>query len=131
MNIPLLIANFLTLFAFIVHTFVGDKELRILEPTIKDEEHTKKREKWTMARCGWHWISFDLFATSLALCFVNFTNFFDNKTTILQILAFYYFSYAIFWLFTIAISKPFQNNYLKLGQWILLASIGFLIFLGI
>ena len=32
MNIPILIANILTLLAFVIYTFVGDKELKIIEP---------------------------------------------------------------------------------------------------
>ena len=35
MNIPILIANILTLLAFVIHTFVGDKELKIIEPKTK------------------------------------------------------------------------------------------------
>lgn len=50
MNIPILIANILTLLAFIIHTFVGDKELKINEPTEANDENFQKREKWTMVR---------------------------------------------------------------------------------
>ncbi|MCC5815833.1 MAG: hypothetical protein JJT78_13855 [Leptospira sp.] len=131
MNIPLIIANILTILAFAVHTFMGDKELRIIEP--KDESDTDflKREKWTMARCGWHWISFDLLFVSLILFLINFTDFFDSKNTILQILSLYFLGYSIFWLFTIFISKDFPKKYFKLGQWILLLGISIFIFLGI
>jgi len=50
----------LTLLAFVLHTFVGDKELKVNEPTAETDENFKKIEKWTMAICGWHWVSFDL-----------------------------------------------------------------------
>ena len=72
MNTLILIANILTLLAFVVHTFVGDKELKVNEPTNETDDNFQKREKWTMARCGWHWISFDLlFATINCYPFAN------------------------------------------------------------
>ncbi len=60
MNISLIIANILTVLAFVIHTFVGDREIRILEPQETENENFQKQEKWTMARCGWHWVSFGL-----------------------------------------------------------------------
>ena len=42
MNIPILIANILTLLAFVIHTFVGDKELKIIEPKTKAKTIYKK-----------------------------------------------------------------------------------------
>lgn len=131
MNIPILIANILTLLAFVIHTFVGDKELKIIEPAKGNDENSPKREKWTMARCGWHWISFDLLFATIGLGLINFTSYFENEETLLQILTIYFLGYAIVWAFTIAISKQFLNNYLKLGQWILLLVIATLIQLGI
>jgi hypothetical protein len=127
MNIAILIANILTLLAFVLHTFIGDRELKVNEPTEKDDE---KQEKWTMARCGWHWVSFDLLFATIGLALVNFTNHFDNEKTLLQILTVYFLGYACVWAFTIAISKQFPKNYLKLGQWILLLVISGLIYLG-
>ena len=130
MNIPILIANILTLLAFVIHTFVGDKELKIIEPTQGSDEDFK-REKWTMARCGWHWISFDLLFATFGLGLINFTNYFENEKTLLQILTVYFLSYAAVWALTIAVSKPFSKNYLKLGQWMLLLLISGLIYSGI
>jgi hypothetical protein len=131
MNAALLIANLLTALAFVVHTFVGDKELKVIEPSDDSDVNFQKREKWTMARCGWHWISFDLLLASIGLGFVNFTSFFEHEKTILQVLVVYFFGYALVWFLTIAISKPFANNYLKLGQWGLLLIIASLIWIGI
>jgi len=128
MNIPILIANILTLLAFFIHTFMGDRELKIIEPGTEQDENYLKQEKWTMARCGWHWISFDLLFASLGLGLINFTDFFENEKTLLQILAVYFLGYAIVWALTILISKQFPKNYLKLGQWILLLAISGLIF---
>jgi hypothetical protein len=56
MNISILIANILTFLAFVIHTFSGDKGLKIIEPTEKADENYQKQGTWTMARCGWHWI---------------------------------------------------------------------------
>ena len=131
MNTLILLANILTLLAFFVHTFMGDKELKLIEPKNDQDEKNEKREKWTMARCGWHWISFDLLFATIGLGLINFTDFFENENTLLQILSVYFLGYAIVWAFTIIISKQFPKNYLKLGQWILLLVISGLIFYGI
>jgi len=98
-------------------------------PTPNDEKF-QKREKWTMARCGWHWVSFDLLFATIGLGLINFTNYFDNEITQLQILTIYFLGYALVWALTIAISKQFPKNYLKLGQWILLFFISGLIYFG-
>lgn len=130
MNIPILIANLLTLLAFVLHTFVGDTELKVNEPSETVEDNYQKREKWTMARCGWHWISFDLLFATIGLALLNFTDFFESKIVLLKILSFYFLGYAIVWLLTLAFSKQFPKNYLKLGQWILLLLISGLIYFG-
>ena len=130
MNLPILIANILTLLAFMLHTFVGDKELKVNEPIDENDAHFQKREKWTMARCGWHWVSFDLLFATIGLGLINFTNFFDNENTLLKILSIYFLGYAVVWALTIVISKQFPKNYLKLGQWILLLLISGLIYFG-
>ena len=131
MNIPILIANILTLLAFFLHTFMGDKELKIIQPPTETDNWSDKQEKWTMARCGWHWVSFDLLFASVGLSIINFTDFFANEKTLLRILTIYFFGYAIVWILTIFISKSFEKNFLKLGQWILLLTISGLIYCGI
>lgn len=131
MNTPLLIANLLSFLAFLLHTFQGDKELHVLQPNSQEDINFEKQEKWTLARCGWHWLSFDLFFASIGLAIINFTNYFQNENTLLQILMIYFLGYAIVWIFTIAISKSFPKNYLKLGQWILLLVLSGLIYWGI
>ncbi|WP_310377978.1 hypothetical protein [Flavobacterium sp.] len=130
MNILILIANILTLLAFFIHTFIGDRELKIIQPVTGLNLGTEKQEKWTMARCGWHWISFDLLFATIGLTLINFTDYFDNEKTLLQILTIYFLGYSIAWALTIAISKQFSKNYLKLGQWILLLLISGLIYFG-
>ena len=131
MNIPILVANILTLLAFFAHTFVGDGELKIIQPALDETDWVNKQEKWTMARCGWHWISFDLLFASVGLTLINFTDFFDNEKMLLQILTFYFGGYALIWIITVFISKSFSRNYLKLGQWFLLLVISVLIYWGI
>ncbi|GET46447.1 hypothetical protein [Capnocytophaga felis] len=67
MNIFILIANILVFLAFVIHTFMGDKELKVNEPDKSDKSYLIKIEKWTMARCGWHWISWDLLLAAVGL----------------------------------------------------------------
>ena len=130
MSTPLLIANLLLLLAFFVHTFIGDRELRILEPSADNKQPTA-RAVWTMVRCGWHWISFDLLFATIALGVINFSELIVQEYFLLQVLMIYFLAYGLVWLITIIISKPFAQNYLKLGQWILLWTIGGLIYWGI
>lgn len=129
MNIPILIANILTLIAFIVHTFIGDKELKMIEP--ENDDKYLKQEKWTMARSGWHWVSFDLLFATIGLGVINFSDILENEKLLLQILSIYFLGYGIVWLVGISISKSFPKNYFKLGQWILLWFISGLIFWGL
>lgn len=130
MNILILIASILTLLAFLVHAFIGDKELGLVKPNFDSDANYKKTEKWVMARCGWHWVSFDLLFATIGLGLINFTEYFSNEQLLLQILSAYFLGYAILWLLTITISKQFPKNYLKLGQWGLLLIISGLIYLG-
>ncbi len=130
MNTSILIANILTFLAFVIHAFIGDRELKIIQPVTDIDKWAEKQEKWTMARCGWHWISFDLIFASIGLALINFTDYFDNEKTLLQILTIYFLGYAIVWALSIVISKQFPKNYLKLGQWILLLLISGLIYFG-
>ncbi|MCC5924873.1 MAG: hypothetical protein JJT77_13905 [Crocinitomicaceae bacterium] len=109
---------------------MGDKELKVNEPTEGNGENFQKREKWTMVRCGWHWVSFDLLFATIGLGLINFTNYFDNEKTLLQILTIYFLGYAIVWALTIGISNQLPKNYFKLGQWILLLLISGLIYFG-
>ena len=130
MNILILIANILTLLAFFIHTFMGDRELKIIEPSADTDKLSNKQEKWTMARCGWHILSFDLLFATIGLALINFTDYFHNEKTLLQILTIYILGCAIVWAFVIFISKPFDKNFLKLGQWLLLLVISGLIYFG-
>lgn len=128
MNYFLFAANILAVLAFFVHTFQGDKEIRLLELTNDD---INLQEKWTMIRCGWHWISFDLLMLSALLGIINFSDWLKGEATILYLLSIYCLGYAIFWIISILISKPFKGRFLSLGQWGLLLLIGGLIYFGV
>jgi hypothetical protein len=128
MNLFYLSANLLFFAAFVVHSFVGDKEIREIEPYENSSE--RKREIWTMIRCGWHWISTDLEFFTLALTLVNFTNFFTVEDEIVRLIIVYLLCYTIIWLAVISFSKAFSKNYLKLGQWLLFIFIALLLYLG-
>jgi len=130
MSIPILIANILTLIAFVLHTFIGDKELKLIEPTYNDDQDYLKQEKWTMARSGWHWISLDLLFATIGIGIINFTDYLESEKLLLNILVIYFLGYGFVWLIGIAISKSFPKNYLKLGQWILLWLISGFIYWG-
>ena len=129
-NIPILIASILTGLAFFAHTIGGDIELASIQPSININNWVEKQQIWTMARCGWHWISFDLLFASIVLSLINFTNYFENKRTILQLLSTYFLGYGVVWFFIILISPSFSNNFLNLGKWMLLLTIGGLIKYG-
>jgi len=130
MNIPIVLAIILCAIAFFLHTFVGDKELKLIEPDPETDDNYTKQEKWTMARSTWHLFSFDLLFAGIGLSIINFTDFFTDEKLLLQILAIYFFGYGLFWLIGVAISKKFPMNYLRLGQWILLWLISGFIFWG-
>lgn len=130
LNVLLLLAMLLTVLAFFAHTFGGDMELHLIKPTLETDQNNEKQQIWTMVRCGWHWISFDLLFASVALALVNFTKFFQHPKSVLQLLAFYFFGYAIVWTVILLISESFPDNFLKLGQWMLLLTISALIHFG-
>lgn len=129
MNYYLIIANILTFLSFIIHTLEGDRDLKFLLPKKENEE---KQTKWTQARAGWHWVSVDLLLVSILLASVNFTHLVDgHERFVLQLVAICFYAYATSWILVIFVSKSFERNYLKLGQWGLLLLIGMLIQLGL
>lgn len=129
-NIWLLLATLLAWTACLVHTMVGDREIKSLLGLRSVHESTSLQETWTMARCGWHWISADLLGSSVVLTMITFTDLISQKDGVLLVIAGFFFIQALAWLLSIAISKPFRNNFLRLGQWMLLATLGVLTLLG-
>jgi hypothetical protein len=53
MNIPIIIANILTLLAFVIHTFLGDRELKIIEPENENDEKYLNSGR----ECRWKWFA--------------------------------------------------------------------------
>ncbi len=130
MSVFTLVAAIITLLSFFIHVFAGDREVRTFEPEDTPNTFSEPRNIWTMIRCGWHWISFDLLFASIVLFVIYFTDFFTNENEILYLLAIYFFGYSIVWLLTILLSKRYPSNLLKLGQWLLVLFIGMLILAG-
>ena len=127
MSTTLIIANLLTILAFIAHTFVGDKALRLLESQQDDGDDTLQ-EKWTMSRGGWHMVSVDLLLATIGLALLNFTDLLQPREVYLQLLFIYFLAYGVAWFLVILISKSFKKNYLRLGQWMLLLVIAALVY---
>ena len=126
MSIYLLIGAILNGTAFVMHTFRGDK---ILMDINKSGNLEKESYKITLARCGWHWGSIDLLATTILLVIINFTDFITGETILLQVLLFYFIAKAIVWFFTVAISTGMPNKFMQLWQWIFLGTMAILIYL--
>lgn len=130
MSIPLLIANLLTVLAFLAHALIGDKELHLLIE--KQPQATRQyRSTWTMARCGWHWISLDLLAASILMACINFLDVLPEESAITLVLAVFFCTYGAVWVLTVLLSPNFSKRFLVLGQWLLLLVIGGLLFLAV
>ena len=115
MNIPLLIANAPIFLVLPIHIFLGDKDMKAIEPTNKDHGYL---EKWVMARGAFHVVSVDMLMTTVGLLLINFTALLDSsKTLLLKIMSIYFLLYAIAFFLCIVISRSFPKNYLKLIQW--------------
>jgi len=130
MNLPLIIANSLLVFAFFVHTIQGDLELRMFQP---DRSDVNRLEKWVQLRAGWHWVSIDLLLGGILLGICNFTDWLEipQALILLKCLAGYYFLYGMIWFAVVLFSPHFPKRLIKLGQWFLLVLIAGLIYWGI
>ncbi|MGD1840190.1 MAG: hypothetical protein ACFB0B_04740 [Thermonemataceae bacterium] len=124
MNYLLLTSALLTLVAFFVHTFVGDKEYQQIKPSSTSSQPFRF---WWQHRCGWHMVSFDLLAFGGLLLYSSFYDF-EGKSLLLTLVSIYFFGYAGFWLITLLVSKVSLQIYGQLGQWVLLLLIGLLTF---
>lgn len=136
MNIFLLSAGLLTLVTFIIHIYIGDKELCQLNPSKLNYENCSENTEtltyiWIQTRCAFHMISSSLLLSGLLLICISNNLFIKFNKILLIYLAVQYFLYTIFWIVTLIVSKAPAKFYLKLGQWIMLFIIGLLIFLGI
>lgn len=98
MNLPLLAANILIFVAFFVHVFMGDKEVRIIQPLPGTDNYTKKQEVWTMARGAFHIISIDVFCLNILLPVINFTDLIPHENFILKLVSIYLLLWAVVFL---------------------------------
>ncbi len=128
MNTFLIIANVLVLFTFIVHTFVGDREYRKIEP--QDISPKRLRIFWTMGRGAFHIVSIDFLFASIGLATINFTDYFEDTNLLLHLLALYFLGYGVAFLVTLIMSRKFENIYCKMWQWILMLVNAGLIYMG-
>jgi hypothetical protein len=127
MNTSLIIANVLVLLTFIVHTFVGDRKYKSIEPEKGDHSN---QVKWTMGRGAFHIVSADFFLATIGLTLINFTGYFSDRTLLLSVLSVYFLSYGFAFLITLIISRKFPNSFIKLWQWLLMFIISGLIYYG-
>ena len=79
MNTPLMILNVLAGISFFIHTFIGDRDLKIIEPEDDPDDNYRMRKAWTVSRAGWHWISADLLFVTVGLSLINFTEYFKGN----------------------------------------------------
>lgn len=129
MNIYLITANVLLVITFLVHTYLGDRELKVIMPDTQTNGF-KPQEVWTMARGGFHWVSIDLLLATITLSLVNFTDYIPNPSLVLNLMAAYFAVNAIIWLLVVLLSPSFPQKLFKLGQWLLLLVMAGLIYLG-
>ena len=128
MNIPLLIASMLSLLAFGVHAFIGDKEYRALKP--EEAAPIKVKETWIQARAGWHWVSTDLLLSGMLLLIMATTSIIEAKAEISLLLSLYFFACGVAWLITVIRSKSQSKQVYVLGQWIFCFLMSGLIYSG-
>ncbi len=120
MNYPLVAAWLLSTAAFFAHTFMGDRELKVLSPEDKGNDSLKAQAIWTMGRAGWHWVSVDLLCTSFISGLSLFSSMIPHEETILGLVGGYFLIQGLVWIMVLTFSPPFAGRWLKLGQWILL-----------
>lgn len=116
MNIPVLIAGMLSLLAFFAHALVGDKEYQALKPASNSSD--KNKETWVQVRSGWHWVSVDLFLSSVLLTMIAVTDIISAKKEILVLLSIYFFICGIVWFGIVLSSRNTNKQIIVLGQWI-------------
>lgn len=129
MNGYILSAGIISIIAFFIHAFMGDKEYKTIYP-VDEETGSKKIISWIQGRCGWHWVSVDLFLCGVVLLLVSATNLLDGKKEIALLLGIYFFVTGLIWLATVLFSKTEGKQVILLGQWILCFLLSGLILFG-
>ena len=130
MNLPLLIANILVFVSFFIHVIMGDREIKMIQPSPNAEDYVKKQEIWTMARGAFHIIGADVFCLNILLTVIVFTDYISNEKVVLNIVAILLMLRAVVFGFVVLISKPFQNRFIKLPQSFLFILLAALIYWG-
>jgi hypothetical protein len=107
---------------------MGDKEFKLIEPSLSANNYLKKQEVWTMARGAFHIISVDILCLNILLLIINFTNLIPNERFILKLISIYLFIWAVAFMLIVLVSKNFQNKLIKLPQWILFSLLSGLLY---
>ena len=128
MNIAILIAGVLSLLAFVVHAFMGDKEHQRLKPDILSND--KIQEIWIQGRAAWHWLSVDLLLSGILLIIISTTELIEAKSEISFLLALYFLICGLVWFGALYFSKQKNQQFLSLGQWIFCFVMSGLIYFG-
>ena len=117
MNASMLLAQGLALLAFVIHTWVGDRELQALKPK---ETTAKVFETWMQVRAGWHLVSWDLLLATVGLTLLTWTDWLTPAIVYLQLLTLYFAGAGTVWLLVVLCSPAAPNKLWRLGQWMLL-----------
>ncbi len=129
MNWYIFSAGIISIIAFFIHAFVGDKEYKLILPN-NEAESSKKIVSWIQGRSGWHWVSVDLLLSGIVLLLISATNYLEGEKTIALLLGIYFLVVGVTWLGIVLFSKTQNNQIVVLGQWILCFVLSGLIFLG-
>ncbi|MEN8215551.1 MAG: hypothetical protein ABFS56_04095 [Pseudomonadota bacterium] len=129
MNWYIFSAGIISIIAFLIHAFVGDKEYKLILPNNEDESN-KKILSWIQGRSGWHWVSVDLLLSGIVLLLISATNYLEAEKTLALLLGIYFLVVGVTWFGTVLFSKTKNNQIIVLGQWILCFLLSGLIFLG-
>lgn len=133
MNIPLVLAALLILLACIVHTFMGDRELRQLRPERNPDVIQGANPHfsyWLTARCVFHMASVDLLASGVLILLIGL-GVIPYSLPLALFIAGLYLAYLIAWLLVLRLSGASKRDYRQQGQWILFLLILVLLAAGI
>jgi hypothetical protein len=129
MNAWIILANILLCIVFVAHTWWGDKEIRMIEPSQSGGAH---KDAWVMSRGAFHMVSVDFLVMLIAISLVNFTSILKGyESIILTLMTYYFAAYAAVFLFTLMLCKSYPGKFLRLPQWVILAVISGLLFMGV
>jgi hypothetical protein len=70
MNWYIFSAGIISIIAFFIYAFVGDKEYKLILPNNEDK-NSQKIVSWIQGRSGWHWVSVDLLLSGIVLLLIS------------------------------------------------------------